>query len=171
VTLVAALLVSAAGASVAALSPRWELGIAPVILGWLILAVGAWFALMLIYQMLLPRLAYQAGELLVYLESAQPIRVPIEIVELFFAGQGGSRLPVQEGSASQSRTVVVRLAEAATEWHARDVKPTWGEWREAYIIVRGTWCEPLTPDVFKHLNRRLREVQRERGVQAGSAQP
>jgi hypothetical protein len=92
--------------------------------------------------------------------------VPIEIVELFFAGQGMSHLPATDELPSRARTVVIRLAEAATEWHANDVKPDWGEWREGYIIIRGTWCQPLTADVLKNLNRRLREVHQERAAAA-----
>jgi hypothetical protein len=159
-TLAAALVVTAAGASLAALGAAW--GWWAIAIGVVVIIGGIWFSLSLIYQMTLPRLAYSSGELLVYLESAAPIRVPIDIVELFFAGQSGSTLPATDNVPSKSRTVVVRLAEAATDWHDRPVKPNWGEWREAYIIVRGTWCEPLTPEVFKFLNRRLREVQRER---------
>lgn len=162
VALVVALLVVGAGISAVAISPRFWFGNALAVVGWGAVGGAGVFAVMLLYQMTLPRLAYHDGYLLVYLQSAQPTRVPIEIVELFFAGQGVSHLPAAEEGPTKSRTVVVRLAEAATDWHFRDVKPDWGEWREGYIIVRGTWCEPLTAEVLKSLNRRLREVHRER---------
>lgn len=116
----------------------------------------------LAYQMTLPRLAYEPGYLLVYLESSEPTRVPIEIVELFFLGHGESHVPATSDSPAKSRTVVVRLAEGATEWHSRPTRPQLGEWRDGYIILRGTWCEPLTHDVLKGLNRRLAAIHRER---------
>ncbi len=169
VTLVVALLFVGAGASAVAISPRFWFGGALAVVGWLTLVGAGAFSAMLVYQMTLPSLAYHDGYLLVYLQSAQPVRVPIAIIELFFAGQGISHLPATEDIPSKSRTVVVRLAEAATDWHFREVKPVWGEWREAYIIVRGTWCEPLTPDVLKFLNRRLREVHRDRAVSPAEA--
>lgn len=155
-------LIVLAAASAIVISGQFWFGPALQIGGWATLGLGSLLVLMLVYQMRLPRLAYCNGHLLVYLKSAEPERVPIEIVELFFFGQGVSHLPANESEPSKSRTVVVRLAEAAAEWHARDVNPNWGEWREGYIILRGTWCEPLTPDVMKDLNRRLREVHRAR---------
>jgi hypothetical protein len=128
------------------------------------------FVAALLYQMNLPRLAYASGELWVYLESATPTRVPIDIVEFFFVGQGSSQLPAADDAPAKSRTVVVRLAESAIEWHDRTVKPQWGEWREGYIILRGTWCEPLNPEVLNRLNRRLREVKQEHAtVQDGAS--
>src|SRR5687768_5159024 len=63
---------------------------------WLSLASGTavlisgYFMLAIAFQLTLPRLAYEDGFLLVYLKSAAPERVPIEIVELFFLGQGSS---------------------------------------------------------------------------------
>ena len=131
------------------------------VVGGLTLLICGYLGLSVAYQMSLPRLAYADGELWVYLASAEPTKVPIAIVELFFAGQGSSQLPAAEDAPSKARTVVIRLAEAARDWHFREVKPAWGEWREGYIILRGTWCEPLTPEVMKRLNRRLREVHRE----------
>ena len=171
VALVAALLLVMAGASAVAISPQFWFGSALGFVGWILIVGPGVFAATLIYQIRMPRLAYHDGHMLVYLHSAQPIRVPIEIVELFFAGQGSSHLPSADAVPSKSRTVVVRLAEAATEWHFRDVKPVWGEWRDAYIIIRGTWCEPLTPDVLKFLNKRLREVHRERSVAPVESSP
>src|SRR5947199_9702412 len=40
-----------------------------------------------------PRIAYDRGELLVFLEPARAARVPINIVEVMFLGQGPSELP------------------------------------------------------------------------------
>ena len=43
----------------------------------------------------------------------------------------------------------------------RDVKPALGHWCDAYITIYGTWCEPLTTEVFSRMNKRLAEVHRE----------
>jgi hypothetical protein len=125
-------------------------------------AICGYFSLSLMYQLTLPRLAYCDGYLLVYLTSSTPARVPIEIVELFFLGQGSSLVPQGDAGPTRTLTVVVRLAEAATTWHDRGVKPALGEWREGYIILRGTWCEPLSGPVVQQLNSRLAEIQRQR---------
>ena len=99
-----------------------------------------------------PRLAYESAHLLVYLRAGRPIRVPIELVEVFFMGQG----PAQpSGGPAESSNVVVRLAERAEEWKRMDVKPALGQWCDGYITIRGTWCEPLLPEVVERLNRRL----------------
>jgi hypothetical protein len=123
----------------------------------------------LAYAMSVPRLAYESGELLVYLDLSQPARLPIEIVEVFFLGQGPSELPKLAGREPETQNVIVRLAESATEWKHRDVRPAIGHWCEGYITLRGSWCEPITRDVMQQLNRRLAEVQRERKAAAVEA--
>ena len=117
---------------------------------------------MFAYWMRLPRLAYERGEMLVFLDSAQPTRVPIDIVECFFLGQGDSNLPKLAGREPETQNVVVRLAESAPDWKHRDVKPAFGHWCEGYITIRGAWCEPIHRDLMQRLNRRLAEIQRER---------
>ncbi len=109
----------------------------------------------------LPRLAYQEAQLLVYLDHAQPMRVPIEVVECFFRGTGETLLPGAKGDVVKTATIIVRLAEAAREWHARPSRPSLGVWADGYITLRGTWCEPITPELLRRLNARLVEVHRE----------
>lgn len=166
-----ALFLLAAGGSAIALGGRIPWGIWLQGAGILTVLCSAYMAVSLLYQRTLPRLAYERGYLVVYLNGYVPQRVPIEVVELFFAGQGDSHVALAPSDQTRSRTVVVRLAEAATEWHARPTRPAWGLWREGYIIVRGTWCEPLSPEVFQQLNRRLAEVHRDRRAQLSKAQP
>jgi hypothetical protein len=127
------------------------------------------FVLMLLWlfagltsAMFQPRVAYQAGELLVYLEFGKATRVPIDIVEVFFLGQGPSELPKIKGREPETQNVIIRLAESATEWKHRDMKPAIGMWCEGYITIRGSWCEPITPEIMRQLNHRLVEIQRER---------
>lgn len=132
-------------------------------LGWLGGATTAGsllLAAMVAYQMTLPRLAAERGNLLVYLQSAQPLRIPLEVVEIFFLGHGESLTPGIANQPGKSRTVVIRLAEAATQWHNLPIRTPFGESRESYLIIRGTWCEPLTVDVLQRLNQRLTEAHR-----------
>jgi hypothetical protein len=119
-----------------------------------------WMIGELLYALSRPRLAYEPGNLLVFLEPTKPTRVPIDIVECFFLGQGPSELPKLHGREPQTQNVVVRLADSAKEWKERAVKPTFGQWCDGYITIRGSWCEPLVPAVLKQLNDRLVEAKR-----------
>jgi hypothetical protein len=121
-----------------------------------------WMVVGLSYALLCPRIAYEAGELLVFVEMHRATRVPIEIVECFFLGQGPSELPKLAGREPETSNVVVRLAEAAGDWKHREIKPAFGQWCEGYITIRGAWCEPISRDLLQRLNRRLAEVQRAR---------
>ena len=125
-------------------------------------AVPAWLLFQLARALKQPRLAYAEGELLVYLEPQTPTLVPIEIVECFFLGQGPSELPKLKGREPETQNVIVRLAESATDWKHRDVRPVIGHWCEGYITLRGSWCEPITPALMKRLNHRLAEIHRQR---------
>jgi hypothetical protein len=111
-----------------------------------------------------PRLAYADGQLLVYLRSIDPEPVPIEHVECFFLGQGDSDIPVgirkHGGSASQTANIVTRLAESAPEFHHREIRSPFGQWCGGYIVIRGTWCEPINGPLLQRLNQRLAQVHR-----------
>ena len=116
-----------------------------------------------------PRLAYEDGVLLVNLNAGPALKVPIDLVEVFFAGQSDSHMTKtfqQTNSVTpESRTIVVRLAERATQYHRRTVMPRLGSWEHGYIVVRGTWCEPINREVIKGLNKRLVAAHRAiRGV-------
>jgi hypothetical protein len=126
-----------------------------------------WMIGELVYAARRPRVGYEAGELLVYLEPTRPIRVPIDIVEVFFLGQGESELPKLGGRQPETQNIVIRLAESAPDWKHREVRPAFGQWCEGYITIRGSWCEPITPDLMRQLNRRLAEVHRERRSATG----
>ncbi len=109
-----------------------------------------------------PRLAYEHGYLVVALRVHRVLRVPIELVECFFLGQGPSHLPGPAGARARTANVVVRLAERADQWKHRVVHPMLGRWCDGYITVRGAWCEPLSTQVIQRLNLRLAEVKRDR---------
>ena len=106
--------------------------------------------LLLLRAVFTPRLAYEAGHLLVFLRSGSPIRVPIEFVEVFFLGQAAAKVADDERKSS---AIVVRLAERAKEWRQVTVRPALGEWCDGYITIRGTWCEPVRPELLEHLQQ------------------
>lgn len=139
-----------------------------VLLFSLLAAAPLWMTGELLYALTHPRVAYQDGQLLVYLEPVQPTRIPIDIVEVFFLGQGPSELPKLQGREPETQNVIIRLSESATEWKQRDVRPAIGLWCEGYITIRGSWCEPITPDLMRRLNHQLAEVHRQRKAAAAA---
>ncbi|MBC8355196.1 MAG: hypothetical protein H8E66_24740 [Planctomycetes bacterium] len=135
---------------------RWSGAAASIPLAYLIFLCG--------YLMFQPRLSYADEHLHVRLRQGPAIQVPIDVVECFFLGQGPALLPRPFGNRDkleETSTIVVRLAESAEHWKQFDVKPTWGLWCDGYITIRGTWCEPITNELLKHLNDRLIAAHRE----------
>jgi hypothetical protein len=108
----------------------------------------------------IPRLAYDDGELLVYLRSLAPLRVPVEAVECFFLGQGPAHPAAPDEPVAKAANVIARIAESAPQWHARPVRADLGQWCDGYITIRGMWCEPLSHERINQLNRRLAEAHR-----------
>ncbi len=129
-------------------------------------AVGALIAGMfligvVIRQLLRPRVGFADGKVLFYLRAGEPIDVPVQVVEAFFLGQGPAYLPGASEDSEETVNLVARISQKAEEWQRLEVKPALGRWCEGYVTIRGTWCEPLTNDVIRRLNRRLSEVSRE----------
>ena len=110
-------------------------------------------------QSRLPRLAYANRELLVYAGPSKPIRVPIDVVEVFFGGQGATEVQVP-GHKIESKNIVVRLAERHREWHERKIRASFGRWQDGYISLNGAWCEPISAELVKSLNHKLVETKR-----------
>ncbi len=162
VALIVPVLLAAGGGAVWLLTSQWPWHVFAAALVLAGLVCGG--SLLVLWRT--PRLAYHKGELLVYLRSSLPDRVPIEHVECFFLGQGPSLMTkAHEGRA---RTIVVRLAEAAEQFRQRPVKASLGQWCEGYITIRGTWCEPIDAPLMKRLNERLVAVKRELAPPAGA---
>ena len=124
-----------------------------------LLAVSAALAIGILRQLGGPRISYRPDEVLFHLRSGQPVAVPREVVEAFFLGQGPAYLPTVQGKPAETVNLVARLSQKAPEWMKVDVKPALGHWCEGYVTIRGTWCEPLTGDVIRRLNARLRELR------------
>jgi hypothetical protein len=128
--------------------------------GIIVIAVSASLICLLLLQLRRPRVAFSNGNVCFYLRRGEPIAVPVEIVESFFAGQSPAHLP---GMTKQPQTVnlIARLSQRHKEWAQQTVKPTLGQWCDGYVTIRGTWCEPLDAEVIRWLNRRLKEVKDE----------
>ena len=98
--------------------------------------------------------------------------LPVELVECIFLGQAPALVPEPRG-ANRSRGVetsalILRLAESATDWQAGKVNELLGHWREGYIMIRGTWCEPISRDPVQQLNDRLAAAHRRQREQLGA---
>ena len=135
--------------------------------GWLgagCMGVALMLLLGLVRQMMQPRIAYRDGSVLFYLQAGGPIGVPLEVVEAFFQGQGPAHLPGASQDQTKSVNLIARLAQRETDWQQRDVKAALGNWKEGYITVRGTWCEPITPEVIRRLNQRLSDIKQSESV-------
>ena len=125
---------------------------------------GVWLLVVLRH----PRLAYQQGELLVFLTATGPFRVPVELVECFFLGQGPSHLAPGKDEPTAAN-VIVRLAESSHPWKEIHVQANLGKWSDGYITIRGAWCEPIDATLVKKMNHRLAEVHRAAKNEAAGA--
>ena len=77
----------------------------------------------------------------------------------------GSRLePPHPGDVrtggDRVRTLVMRIAERAVEHAERPTLPLWGAWQEGSVTFDGRWCEPLSVDLVRRLNRDLATAKR-----------
>jgi len=135
--------------------PRWTLIVASVILAFLMLGVG-WLGV----QISRPRLAYRAGELLVYVRQGAPVRVPVAIVECFLIGRAPTQFPGRKFAESETITLVVRLSPRAEAFRQQPTDPRLGFWCDSHITLRGTWCEPLSVPRVNELNAQLAAAQR-----------
>src|SRR5262245_28155948 len=114
----------------------------------------------LVAQLMRPRIAFRVGHVLFYIRRGTPIALPVHVVEAFFAGQGPAYLPTL-GQPPQTVNLIARLSQRHSEWAQQEVKPALGNWSDGYVTVRGTWCEPLNSELIRKLNRRLKEVKDE----------
>lgn len=139
------------------------IGIAVIVSG---LTTGLWTLL----QALRPRVALRDGYVVFHLRHWTTTRVPVEVVEAFFIGQGPLRIAGQTVGAEKAMNLVARLSQRATDWLERPVSPSFGLWKDGYVTVSGAGCEPIEPELIRRLNRRLKEVK-EAKTQARLGQP
>jgi hypothetical protein len=129
--------------------------------GWLLVVLGGVLIIGLVSQWRRPRVAYRDGEVLFHLRAGRPIAVPVQVVESFFAGQGPSHLPAVAGKERETVNLVARLSQKSPEWAHMEVKDALARWCGGYVSIRGTWCEPLSGELIRRLNHRLREIHLE----------
>ena len=140
----------------ATLGSRWRWVLAFIVVG------VAWAALRELRQLLTPRLAGNGDRVVVGLAAGHRYEIPLDVVECFFLGQADTGLTTAAMVGAEARTVVVRLAEKASQWHRRDVPARWGHWCDGYITLRGTWCEPISVERVNALNHELAQWKRAR---------
>ena len=130
-------------------------------IGFTLLGVSLILAIGLLHQFRQPRLAFRDGFVLFYLKAGSPIEVPVQIVEAFFLGTGPSHLPINNAEETKSMNLIARLSRRQPEWHEREVKQALGEWSDGYVLIRGTWCEPISEQVLNSLNGKLHQISKE----------
>lgn len=130
----------------------------------LVLAVGlCWFSWNCFFR---PRLAITSDELLVNVTVfSKTFRVPLDAVEVFFMGQGAVRGTEpghpKDYEGAVAANVIVRLAEAASEWHNQKSQLWLAVWDDGYITIRGLWCEDIQQELLKTMNKRLAQAKRQ----------
>lgn len=161
IALITAAIFEGFGYAAVALAISYNWGTMAIAAGGIVAALATLLMIGAVIMLTIPRLARDGNELLVYLGSLTPERVPLSSVECFFLGQGPSMLPDLGGRESETTNVIVRLAESALDLKHRDVDAKYAHWCEGYITLRGAWCETITKDGMAALNRKLIEAQRE----------
>jgi hypothetical protein len=141
-------------------TPTNAWGIVGLVAGGLILIAAGTIALGLLALTIIPRIAFAHDHVLVYLRGHRPYQLPLDVVECFFLGQGPSGIWSDGEQETKTTNVVIRLAERAPQWHQRPVKESLGEWQDGYIIIRGTWSEPITEEKLRELNSKLAQAKR-----------
>lgn len=126
--------------------------------------------LLAVKQLRKPRVSYADGTLYIHDARKPPHGVPVDIVEVFFLGSGPAIPAEQEETIPRAANVVIRLSESATQWHNGELSPSIGKWSDGYIVLSGTWCEPISHERLNEINRRLTQVHRERRESADTTQ-
>ena len=107
-----------------------------------------------------PRLARRGDRLVARLAPFTVHEVPLEIVECVF--HGSQPLDAPAGlTPLRVGTIVVRLAERATDWRQRPTFSPWGTWTDGHIVCDGRWCEPLSVERARAISASLLEAKRE----------
>ena len=109
-----------------------------------------------------PRLVLEKESVRVHLAPGRIDPVPLEFVECFFLGSRLEPPPPGDDSTggARVRTLVMRIAERAVDHAARPTLPLWGAWSEGSVNFDGRWCEPLSVDLVRRLNRDLATAKR-----------
>jgi hypothetical protein len=147
-----------AGLTVVALAPPWWARAA--VAG--VAATASAIAAGLVWVAGRPRLVRAGDALEIRLSPFGRERVPLAIVECVFPGS--QPLGTDDADADGGRrvnTLVLRLAERATEWRSRPVTAAWGAWDDGNVVFDGRWCEPLSPALAREISARLMDAKRD----------
>ncbi len=112
--------------------------------GGVLVGLGVVLAILILRTGRLPRIIWRESQVDFYLPGPQPISVPLEFVECFFLGSGVTTMPGSSTRDVQTRNLVVRIAERATDWQHRELPLHLGKWCEGYLTIRGLYCEVWT---------------------------
>lgn len=127
-------------------------GLALAAAGLLLAGLGCWFAMQ-------PRLLRVGDALWFFVRRGTPVRVPLAEVECFLLGQGPALLKGRAVERANTATLVVHLAERASEWEHVETDARLAAWCGHFVTLRGTWTEPLNVDLVRRLNARLAAAQ------------
>ena len=106
-----------------------------------------------------PRLMLEGDAVAVRLAPLTVERVPLGVVECIF--RGTEPINANDGPPRfRVGTLVLRLAERATEWRQRPSFRPWGTWDDGHIVIDGRWCEPLSPESARQIAARLADAKR-----------
>jgi hypothetical protein len=108
------------------------------------------------------RIGFDGRHVLLYIRPGAPQALPLDVVEVFFLGQGegatGDHHPT--GPPLETANVVVRIAERAHEYQQGSAAKLLAHWCGGYITIYGTWCQPLDAAAIIELNRKLTQAKR-----------
>lgn len=111
-----------------------------------------------------PRLLQSGEQLVVYLGPGCRESLPLSVVEVFFLGSQPLDHRGEHAAAGEAAfrvgTLVVRVAERATDINSRTTKGRWAAWENGYLIIDGRWTEPLTVETVRRINGRLMVAKR-----------
>ena len=155
-----AVLAAAVVAGLAWLAARPEAGTGQRFLFGGLAAGLAAIVILFVWAAAQPRLARRGDRLVARLAPFTVQEVPLDVVECVF--HGSQPLDATAGLPPlRVGTIVVRLAERATDWRARPSFAPWGSWIDGHIICDGCWCEPLSVDRARAISAGLLEAKRE----------
>ena len=146
------------GAVIGFWPPSGPLRVFIVAAGTLMAGLGGLSVVLLGLALRQPRIAFDGSSLWFHIDGRSPVRVPLEAVEAFLGGRSESL--ASHARIQKTYAVVVRFADRFPEFHERPIRHVMGTWQDGYLSIRGLWCEPISAELIKSLNRKLNEAKR-----------
>jgi hypothetical protein len=101
-----------------------------------------------------PRIAYDGGHVLLRVRFGAPVRVPVRLVECFLVVSAPGALGWRRRHVPTT-SIVVRIDQRAPEWASVETDRRLAVWCGSQATLFGTWCEPISLDLVRRLNRYL----------------